>query len=487
MKNTFDFYMGGRKTKGICAGISAQTAGLGMWLLIILPGYVYFFGAGQAWIAIGLFLGTYVNWHLISARLRRYAVKAGNAKTLPEYLKNRFHDKSGLLMGISSVIIIFFLLFYIIVALGIGGRVLEKAIGMDYSMAVLLISVFVFIYLSIGGLRATDIANLVQGILVLLAAFTIPVIISFTMSAAEIINNIINSGAEGSASIYLNIFYEKGERMNIIQILSQLSWGFGICGFPNIIVKLMSVADENELKIAKRTAVIWSLITIVAVCVLGALGRAYLYPEVLDIEELNNILFIDLVEKLFNEGYIQLFTAGILICGILSSIMSAADSQLLSVSSSVTEDLLRGIIFKKMSEKSAVILARVTLFAGVVITCAGAMMARSSLIPGMKNIWSGLGSAFAPVIIMSLYWKRMNKFGAAAGMLGGVISVFIWDNLEIIQMTSGKATLFECTQISSVLVGFLISFSLIILVSIFTGDVNQDVKKEFDEVKNRIN
>ncbi len=484
-KKSDDYFIGGRNLGGWVAALSAQASDMSGWLLMGLPGCIYAFGANQAWIAIGLFIGTVLNWLFISGRLRRYTIKAGNAMTIPEYLSNRFRDNKKILMAISAVVIVVFFLVYTASAFSAGGKLFSSVMGLEYHKALTLGAIVILAYTFLGGFIAVCTTDFIQGTLMLVGILAVPIVAVMLMGTGTIVPNLIDSGIEVSAKDFLNIFYENGKPISAISILSQLAWGLGYCGMPHILVRFMAVRDEKELNKSKKVAIVWVLLSLAVACIIGIIGRAYLYPMVLSTEgsQYENV-FIEMIKKIFFEDTKLPFIGGILLCGVLAAIMSTADSQLLVSSSSVANDLCKGVFFKKLSDKTVLLIGRLTVLAVAVVAYIIAWNPDSSIMLLVSDAWAGLGSAFGPTILMSLYWKRTNIAGAAAGMISGGLTVIIWDYIKLVKMGGEMVTLGTYTGIYSLLVGFFVSLFFIVVVTLVTPKVSDEIIKEFEDVKN---
>ena len=278
---------------------------------------------------------------------------------------------------------------------------------------------------------------------------------------------------------------QDGKPISGISIASQLAWGLGYCGMPHILVRFMAVRDEKELAKSKKVAIVWVLISLVLACVIGVLGRAYLYPMVLSNEgaQYENV-YIEMIKKLFMTDYTLPFIGGLLLCGILAAIMSTADSQLLVSSSAVANDLFKGVFFKKLKDKQILFIARATVFVVAIIAIVIAWNPNSSIMNLVSDAWAGLGSAFGPAILMSLYWKRMNLAGAAAGMASGGLTVIIWDYIKCCTLDGVHVAPATYTGVYSLLVGFIVSLVFIVVVSLATPKASDEIMQEFEDVKN---
>lgn len=483
-KNADDYFLGGRNLGGWVAALSAQASDMSGWLLMGLPGCIYAFGTNQAWIAIGLFIGTVLNWIFIAGRLRRYTIRAGNALTIPEYLSNRFGDKKKILMAISAVVILIFFLVYTASAFAAGGKLFSSIAKIDYHTALFIGAAVILAYTFLGGFLAVCKTDFIQGMMMLIGILAVPIVAVMLMGTGSIIPNLIDSGVE-DASDFLNIFVENGKPITGMSIASQLAWGLGYCGMPHILVRFMAIKDEKELAKSKKVAIVWVLLSLVVACIIGVVGRAYLYPTVLATEgsQYENV-YIEMIMKMFTEDIKIPFIGGLLLCGILAAIMSTADSQLLVSSSSISQDLFKGVFFKDLKEKTVLLIARVCVFVIAIIAFFIAWNPDSSIMGLVSDAWAGLGAAFGPTILMSLYWKRINLPGAAAGMVSGAATVILWDYIKLIDMDGEKVTLATYTGAYSLLIGFFVSLALIIIVSLITPKVSEEIEKEFDDVKN---
>ncbi len=483
-----DYFLGGRGLSGWVAALSAQASDMSGWLLMGLPGAVYAFGTGQAWIAIGLFVGTVCNWMFISGRLRRYTIRANNSLTLPEYFQNRFHDKKNILLGISSVVIVIFFLVYTASALAAGGKLVQSVAGIDYKLALTIGALVILVYTFMGGFMAVCVTDFIQGMLMLIALLTVPILAYMGISGGSISEVLDMSGVAGGSSSYLSLFENNGEPYRVIDIVSQLAWGLGYCGMPHILTRFMAVKSHKELNKSKGIAIVWVALSLAFAVIIGIVGRAYLHPELLGVAGADSAenVFVRMITKLFTEDYALPFIAGIFLCGIMAAIMSTADSQLLVTASSVSEDIYKGIINKKADGKKVLNVSRITVIVVAVLAYLIALNPNSSIMGLVSNAWAGFGSAFGPLVILSLFWKRTNMQGAVAGIVSGGLLVLVWDYLPIIKSADGTmVTIGTSTGIYSLLVGFFVSLISIVVVSLCTKAPDEEIIKEFEDVANK--
>lgn len=474
-KSTEDYFLGGRGLNSWVAALSAQASDMSGWLLMGLPGSIYLAGTGKAWIAIGLFIGTVLNWLIISKRLRRYTIVANNSLTLPEFFENRFRDKKKILLGLSSVVIVIFFLVYTASALASGGKLFNTVFNLDYHIALLIGAAVILAYTFMGGFLAVCTTDFIQGTLMLIALLTVP-IIAYSAISGDVTGALAAQGVAENSD-YLSLFYINGERYSFVQIISDLAWGLGYCGMPHILVRFMAVKSEKELKKSSVIAIIWVAISLVAACVIGIVGRGYL-NEILNETNSENI-FIKMIQQIFSGNIILVFIGGLFLCGILAAIMSTADSQLLVCASSASKDIFKNILNPKAEDKKVLIVSRITVLVVAVLACIIAWDPNSSIMNLVSDAWAGLGSAFGPLVVCALFWKRTNLPGAISGIVSGGLFVIIWDYLPI----AGGETPYAATGIYSLLLGFFISLACIILVSLCTKAPSQDILDEFDAVK----
>ena len=475
-KSTEDYFLGGRKLGGWVVALSAQASDMSGWLLMGLPGSVYALGTGQMWIAVGLFLGTVANWLIISGRLRRYTIVANNSLTLPAYFENRFHDKKRILLGISSVVIVIFFLVYTASAFASGGKLFSTVFGCSYHVSLTIGAVIILAYTFMGGFMAVCTTDFVQGMLMLVALVTVPVV-AFALMGGNVGAALEQTGV--TAANFLNVMKNGENNFSAVEIISQLAWGLGYCGMPHILVRFMAVKNQKELNKSKGIAIVWVAISLAFAVVIGVLGRAYLYPTILGADGgSTEIVFIEMIKQVFTVDIRLPIFAGLFLCGILAAIMSTADSQLLVTASSMSEDIYKGIIKRDASEDKVMKVSRYTVLAVAVLAYLIAWDPNSSIMGLVSNAWAGLGAAFGPTVLMSLFWKRCNLQGAVAGIVSGGLTVIVWDYIPLI----GGATLGAATGLYSLAIGFLISIVLIIIVSLCTKAPDASIVAEFDRV-----
>ena len=475
-KSTEDYFLGGRSLGGWVVALSAQASDMSGWLLMGLPGSVYALGTGQCWIAVGLFLGTVANWLIISGRLRRYTIVANNSLTLPAYFENRFHDKKRILLGISSIVIVIFFLVYTASALASGGKLFSTVFGCSYHLSLTISAVIILGYTFMGGFMAVCVTDFIQGMLMIVALVTVPAV-AYAMMGGNLSAMLEQTGVV--ADNFMHIMKNGDRNFTAVEIISQLAWGLGYCGMPHILVRFMAVKNQKELNKSKGIAIIWVIISLAMAVVIGVIGRAYLYPTVLGADGgSTETVFIEMIQRLFTQDLRLPIVAGLFLCGILAAIMSTADSQLLVTASSMSEDIYKGIVKRNASEESVMKMGKYTVIGVAVLAYLIAWDPNSSIMGLVSNAWAGLGAAFGPIVLMSLFWKRCNLPGAVAGIVSGGLTVIIWD---YIPLAAGQ-TLGAVTGLYSLAIGFLISIVLIVIVSLLTKAPDASILAEFDRV-----
>lgn len=441
-RNLADFLLGGRSLGSWVTALSASASDMSGWLLLGLPGYAYLAGLESIWLALGLLTGTWLNWRLVAARLRTASEAAGNALTLPEYLSNRFNDTSGMIRIASSFFILLFFLFYTSSGLVAGGKLFEAVFGIPYAWAVASGALIIILYTAFGGFLAVSWTDLFQGLLMLLALVAIPLYV--LLESASVNSLWVSIGAHNSA--LLNPLTDRhGEPLGFIAILSLMAWGLGYFGQPHILARFTAIKQSGLVPRARHIALSWVLITLTAACLVGLVGIPVFEAPLEDAEK----VFIRLVELMFHP-----LVAGVCLAAILAAIMSTADSQLLVSSSTFTGDLYRLLFRKQAGEAELVIVGRLAVLSIALAAFLLAMDPDSKVLDLVSYAWAGFGAAFGPAVLLSLYWRGMNRWGALAGILSGGLTVVIWKPLQ-----GGLFDLYEMVP------GFVISCIMILWVS----------------------
>lgn len=469
-----DFFIGGRTLGPWVTAMSAEASDMSSWLLMGLPGLAYLTGFGEAgWTAIGLTIGTYLNWKVIAARLRKYSEISKNSITIPEFFSNRFRDEKKILMTLSSIMIIIFFTVYTATGFAACGKLFHSVFGFPYLSTMIICGFVIVAYTSIGGFLAASTTDLVQG---LLMSFAIVLVLVVGIIKAGGISPVL----EHATSIpgYLNLFEtynpETGQaaQYGILSMISGLAWGLGYFGVPHILIRFMAISNSSEIKKSRRIAMTWVIISLfVAVCI-GYIGSALSakYPQlILTTSAQAETIFIQMTNL-----FLPSLLSGIVLSGILAATMSTSDSQLLMVSSSVGSNLYKQIFCKNATDKQVLLISRITTIIISILAMIIASDENSSIFVLVSYAWSGFGAAFGPLILFSLFWKRTTLKGAIAGMIGGGVLSLIW-SLWISKL-GGIFAVYE------LLPSFIFSSILIVVVSLFDKEPSKEILEEFNSV-----
>lgn len=479
----FSFYLGDKKSDKYVSGISAQTSGFGGYVFMTLPGLIYAYGANKAWVAAGLFLGTMFMWIVIPERLRKYSNRSERIVTIPEYLEYRFGCKNSLLKYFSGLIVFAVLTIMSICSFALVGRILSSITNLSYGGVLLICLVIVVIYIVVGGYTAVCLTDYIQGLLMLIGIFSISIVAIMLMGKEYIVPNIFHSGLQSTVMEFLNVFEKDGSRIAPIEIFSQVIIGLGICGLPQVLVRFMGIKNGKTLVKSRRVAVVWGLSILTFSCIAGVIGRAYLYPVVLDTAgKKYEYVYVEMIKKAFEQDINTPFVTGILLCSAVAAIMAALDSQILTAASAISNDILCCKLFANASEKNKVLLGRVSVFLIAVFSCFVAYVANIDVNEVLSDCWSCLGSGFGPTIIMSLYWKRMNGKGAFFGMVLGIVSMAMWGHIGMIDVNGSRTTLEVFTGINAIAIGFVSNIVVSVFVSLVTKPISKEKVEEFVDV-----
>ncbi|WP_211829080.1 sodium/proline symporter PutP [Kistimonas asteriae] len=445
-----DYFLGGRSLGPWTAALSAGASDMSGWLLLGLPGYAFMAGLEAFWLGAGLLLGTWLNWMLVAKRLRVYSKALGDSLTLSEYFSNRFNDRSKVLQRLSAMFILLFFLFYTSSGLVAGGKLFETAFGLDYRWAVILGAVSVISYTLFGGFLAVCWTDLVQGLLMSAALIIVPLV---ALDISGGIGHVVTTMHMKNPEL-LNIMTDVyGNPLSTITILSLLGWGLGYFGQPHILARFKAIKSVEDMPAARRIAVTWTGFCILGAFLVGLAGMVYVDAHPGIILEDPEQIFMLLVSSLFNP-----LVAGILLAAILAAIMSTADSQLLVCSTAFAEDLYRDMFRSEANQQEVLQVGRVSVVVISIIACLLAMNPDSNVLGLVSYAWAGFGAAFGPALLISLFWKRMTRNGALAGILVGGVTVVVWK-----QLTGGWFDLYE------IIPGFAFSSIAIVAVSLLDG------------------
>ena len=481
------YFLGGRSLGPWVTAMSAEASDMSGWLLMGLPGVAYWCGiADAAWTAIGLAAGTYINWLIVSKRLRRYSEKAGNAITLPEYFSNRFHEKRKVIMTIAAVFILIFFTVYAASCLVTCGKLFSTLFDMPYVPMMIVGAVFVLIYTIIGGFLAESASDFMQAIVMIVALGVIVCV--GTVSAGG-----LGAVIENAQSIpgFLDFFgiatpetvdgvqqvaggqpvFGEAAKYSFLTIASAVAWGLGYFGVPQVLLRFMAIRHEDELKRSRRIATVWVLISLFIAVFIGLVGRT-LYPTALTTSSEAENVFILLATNLLPP-----LIAGFVMAGILAATISSSDSYLLIAASAFAKNIYQGLFRRKASDREVLNVSRLTLLLIAVVAIIIALDENSVIFTIVSFAWAGFGATFGPLMLFSLFWKRTTREGAVAGMIGGAGMVFVWNLL--IRPLGGMWDIYE------LLPAFVFSCICIVAVSLLTPEPSEEIKREFEEVQSK--
>lgn len=485
-ENSENYFLGGRSLGPWVAAMSAEASDMSGWLLMGLPGVAYWCGfSDAAWTAIGLGIGTYINWLIVAKRLRNYSVVAGDSITIPDYFSNRFKDNKKILMSIAAIFILVFFSVYAASCFVTCGKLFSTLFNTDYRLMMILGALFVIFYTFLGGFLAESASDFMQGIIMigaLLAVLAASVIAGGGVS--NILNNINNipgfldffgiatptlsDGVQQIDGAGNPVFGAAG-KYGFLTIISTMSWGLGYFGMPQVLLRFMAIRKASELKKSRRIAVVWCFISLFAAVVIGLFGRALFPTDLLTASDAESIFII------LSSRFFPTFIAGVVMAGILAATISSSDSYLLIAASAFSKNIYQGILKKNASDKQVMNVSRLTL---LLVSLFGVLIAfdeNSIIFTIVSFAWAGFGATFGPIMLFSLFWKRTTLKGAVAGMVSGGVAVFIWKLL--LKPLGGVFGIYE------LLPAFLISCLMIVSVSLLTETPSTDIQNEFDEVK----
>lgn len=473
-----DFYLGGRKLGPIVTAMSAEASDMSSWLLMGLPGVAYLTGGAEAgWTAIGLAVGTYFNWLIVAKRLRIYSSSC-NAITIPDFFSNRYRDSKKALMGISALIILIFFVPYTASGFSACGKLFSTLFNWDYHAAMIISAVIIIAYTCSGGFLAASFTDLIQSIVMTLALISI---VCFGIHTAggfgEVVDNAKNISGYFSLTHIHNLETGGSDKYSLLTIASLLAWGLGYFGMPHILLRFMAIGDKNKVKTSRRIASVWVVISMAIAIFIGFIGNKLTQLGKLEALDGNNseTVIIKIAQFMSEKHVVLAVIAGLVFAGILACTMSTSDSQLLAASSSMSENILKGVFNIKISEKQSMLAARAVL---VVIAALGVVLAwnqDSSVFRIVSFAWAGFGATFGPVVLTALFWKRSNKYGAIAGMIAGAVMVFVWK--------FGISKLGGAFAIYELLPAFVFALAVIVIVSLLTPAPEKEIIQEFENVQ----
>ncbi len=478
--DTGDFYLGGRGLSPLVTAMSAEASDMSSWLLMGIPGLAYISGlADPFWTCLGLAVGTYINWLLVSKRLRRYTEKIG-AITVPEYFSKRYGDSKNYLTAVSAIIIVIFFIPYTASGFAACGKLFNTLFGVNYLLAMIASAIIISLYCTLGGFKAVSTTDLIQGFCMSIALI---IVICFGTVQAGGMSAVIENAKNLPGFFSLSSMYDQasGSSMpyGVLKSISMMAWGLGYFGMPHILVRFMAIGDPDKLKLSRRVASVWVVIAMGIAIVIGIIGLALSSEGIIPyLEGSGNTerVIIYISEYLSTFGIFPAIIAGIILAGMLAATMSTADSQLLASASAISSDLLQDFGKKKFSDDTAVKIAKITVLIISAIAVVIAYDPDSSVFAIVSFAWAGFGATFGPVMLLSLFWRRSNKQGAIAGMVAGAVMVFLWK--YVISGLGGAFAIYE------LLPAFIVAFIVNVAVSLATPAPDKAVLEVYDSARN---
>ena len=458
-----DFFLGGRKVGPWVTALSAEASDSSAWLLMGLPGLCYLGGVQESiWTAVGLIVGTYLSWLFVAKPLRKCSITFGDSITIPEFLSNRFKDKSHILSIVSVIFIVLFFTIYTASGFVACAKLFNSVFGLNYHAGLAIGLVVILCYTITGGYTAVCTTDFLQGSLIFIAFIVSTLIVVFSIG-----------GVGESVNVFKNFQELAGTELKAFDgmgIISALAWGLGYFGMPHIIVRFMGIRSNSEVGKARRIGIIWMIISYIGAILIGTLGTVYLKKFGITLDSVS-------AETVFSETMKNMypaFIAGIFLCAILAASMSTADSQLLAASSAVSQDIFKGLIKKNAEEKEVMIISRFTVFLIALIALLLSLNPNSSIFSLVSFAWSGFGGTFGPLILLSLYWKRTTAPGAIAGLICGGITDVVWHYIP--------ASVAKIFGLYEILPAFIVCLVVTVLISLLTKP-DAEVLTKFEEYK----
>ena len=478
-KTSEDFYLGGRKLGPIVTAMSTEASDMSAYLLMGVPGLALFCGVAEAsWTAIGLSIGTWLNWLLVARRLRRYSAKTRSI-TVPDFLAARFRDNTKLIEILGALTIIIFFVPYTASGFAACGKLFNSLFGFDYMPAMIISAAVIVAYCALGGFMAASVTSLIQSIVMTLA---LVIVLFFGVKTAggwsAVMENARSVPGYLSLSASTDILSKSAGAYTPIMVVSTLAWGLGYFGMPHILLHFMAVRDENELKISRRVGSVWCVLSLGVAVVIGIVGFGMAGRGAISLPgsepEAENLI-VRTAALIASNGTFAAIVGGLILAGILAATMSTADAQLLAAASGVTQNLLLDVFGVKLSEKKNMLAARLTVVGVAVLGAIFASDPDSSIFRVVSFAWAGFGATFGPVMLLALFWKRCNRIGAIAGMISGAVMIFVWKYL--VAPLGGVFAIYE------LLPAFVISALVIVAVSLCTAKPEDEICAEFDAVR----
>ncbi|MGA5170111.1 MULTISPECIES: sodium/proline symporter PutP [Streptomyces] len=420
-----DFALGGRRLSAFVAALSAGASDMSGWLFLALPGAVYAAGLGAGWIAVGLVIGTYLNWLFVAPRLRTYTERAENAVSLSAYLEERFEDRTRMLRLVSAAVTLVFFTVYVAGGLVAGGLLLEQVFDVGFGLGVTLTALVIVVYAGLGGFLAVSMTHVMQGTLMFLALIVLPLTGVAVLGGFGDLGEGIDTRSPQLLDMGARVGYADGQwsaggSLGVVATISLLAWGLGYFGQPHILARFMGIRSTGAVPAARRIGTAWVAVVLAGATLVGLVGIAQLDTPLTQ----PDTVYIALARTLLTP-----WVAGVMLIAVLAAIMSTADSQLLVSSTALTEDFYRAFLHRRAGDRTLVRVGRAAVVVVILVAYVIALR-RGGLLDIVGQAWAGFGAAFGPVVLLSLYWPRMTWAGAMAGIVSGAATVLFWDDIN---------------------------------------------------------
>ena len=473
-----DFYLGGRKLGPFVTAMSAEASDMSGWLLMGLPGLAYLTGVADAgWTAIGLALGTYVNWLLVAKRIRFYSHTI-DAITIPDFFAKRYDDNKKIISAVSALIILIFFVPYTASGFSVCGKLFAGIFHVDYFTAMIISAVVIVGYTALGGFLAASTTDLMQSIVM---TFAMVFVLAFGIHSAGGLDYVLDNAASIPGYFGLSETFNpatgQAEPYSLLSKISMIAWGLGYFGMPHVLLRFMAIEDKEKLTLSRRIATIWVVISLTVAILIGMVGLTMSHAGVLDTLEgsASETVIVNIAGLISKHGVIMALGAGIILAGILAATMSTSDSQLLAASSSVSENIFNDFLKLDLDEKKSMFVARATVICIAVLAVFLAADPDNSVFEIVSFAWAGFGATFGPVVLCALFWKRSNLYGALSGMIAGAALIFIWKYL--VRPLGGIFDIYE------LLPAFVVALLVNIIVSLITRAPEKKIVDQFEFYK----
>ncbi|MFC4622214.1 sodium/proline symporter PutP [Comamonas nitrativorans] len=453
------YMLAGRGLPPWVAALSAGASDMSGWLIMGLPGAIYTTGLIEGWIAVGLFIGAYLNWRLVAPRLRAYTEVSKNSITLPSFFENRLRDNTRLLRSVSSIIILVFFTLYCSSGMVAGGKFFESAFGGDYMTGLLLVTAVTLAYTLFGGFLGASLTDVVQGLMMVVALIVVPAVAIFAVGGMGETASLVTTVGAGNLSLIGSGKMTAGAAALVI--VSGLAWGLGYFGQPHIVVRFMALRTPQEAASARRIGASWQFLSLGGAVCSGLIGIAYFSKFG------NAPADAETVVLLLSQVLLHPLIAGFVLAAVLAAIMSTLSSQLLVCSSALVEDMFLATRKTAPSQRTLMLLGRAGVLAVAIIAAVLAANPSDTILGLVAFAWAGFGASFGPLVLLSLYWRKLTNIGALAGMVAGSVMVFVWKQLG--------------TGVYELLPAFIVSMVVMVLVSLVTYRRNEEIEREFEQ------